>query len=228
MKIRIYETTQRKYSDSRGSMRFTSACFAFAVGFLFINPAPLTHVRNVKKQLFPSQDPLSRLWFGSHWCVARVARLSLLPEHDWEEHRSHHLFITFALQWHKLKTPVPSPMPLSLPFTLFLFAFSWIFCSTEGLALAYFATFHAFQAETTLNPQHLTTSPTHVLLIPVMRILISPLRPAFGPFNNTEITPTKQSLQWKFAPLKILIWLEKGNLTEKYSQLLIFAIAVLC
>lgn len=53
-------------------------------------------------------------------------------------------------------------------------------------------------------------------------------RPAFGLFNNAKITSVKKSLNWKSGPAKILIQLEKGNLTEKYSQLLIFAIAVLC
>lgn len=166
MKIRIYETTQRKHSDSKGSVGFTSACFAFAVGFLFISPASLTYVQNMKKQLFPSQDPLSQLWFGSRWCITRVARLSLLPEHDWQEQGPHHLFITFALQWHKLKTPVPSPMPLSLPFSLGIpicfqlnLLFNWRF------SLGIFSHFPCFQGreytESTASNNFPHPCPTH-------------------------------------------------------------------
>lgn len=89
MKIRIYEITQTKHSDTRGSVGFTSACFAFAVGFLLISPAPDLHVQNVTEQLFPSKEPFSQPSFGSHRCVTRVARLSLLPESRTDRGRAH-------------------------------------------------------------------------------------------------------------------------------------------
>lgn len=83
----------------------------------------------------------------------------------------------------------------------FLLAFSCTFCLTESLALAHSPTSNAFQAENRVNLRHLTTSAAHAASIPVMRILTSPFRPAFGPFVSTEITTAKQSLHWKFGSL---------------------------
>lgn len=141
-------------------MGFTSACFAFAVGVLFICPAPLPHARNAMEQLFPSKDPFSQLWFGSHRRLTRVARLPLLPESGTDGGRVHNTSPALLLYGDTNWKPL-SPTPLSLPLTLFLLAFSWTFRFTEGLSLAHSPTSPAFQAENTLNLQLLTPCPIH-------------------------------------------------------------------
>lgn len=50
MKIKIYEITHIKHSGSRGSTGFTSACFVFAVKYMFISLAPLPHMQNMMEQ----------------------------------------------------------------------------------------------------------------------------------------------------------------------------------
>lgn len=141
-------------------MGFTSACFAFAVGFLFITPVPLPYVWNVMEQLFPSKDPSASSGF---------AATGVLP--GWPDchycHRSgltgagstltlHH-FCSMATQTEKL-----SPVPLSLPLTLTLLAFSWTFCLTEGLALAHSAPSHGRQyTESTASNNLPPPCPTH-------------------------------------------------------------------
>lgn len=222
MKIRIYEITQTKYSDSRGSMGFTSVCFAFAVGVLFISP-PRTLYAEHDGAAFPEQGPLQPALAWQPSAYYQDGQIVVADrERDWQGQGPQHLAITFTLWWHKLKTSVLSPMPLSLPLTLLLLAFSWTFCLTGGLVLANSPTSHAFQAENTLNLQHLTTSPTHVPFIPIMRILISPFRPTFGPFNNTGITSTKQSAL-KIWPLKNI-----NSARERQSYRKIFPIVNFC
>lgn len=204
-----------KYSCSKGSVGFTSVCFA--VGVLSISPVSLPDVQNGMEQLSQAGTPL--FWEPWLWHQGGQA-VPAASQQDWQQQDS---AIPTSLphsdtNWEPLfSLPASASTPHSAPvcFQPFLY--------TVDLALAHSPASHALQAENKLNLQPLTT-PIHVPFTP-LRILSSTFRPAFIPLHNPEITPSKL---WKFGLLKIIIPLEIGNIIEKYSQLLIFALAVLC
>lgn len=202
---------QTRHPYSREWVRFTSACFAFAVGYLFISFASLPEYAEYDGAAFPKQGPLQS---SLTWQLLTVRVAVIARKWDWQEQGPYHLSITVTLWWHKLKTCV-------LPHTSIFTSQSVPACFQLNLLLNWsfspstFSSSHAFQGGNALNLHHPTTSLTHVLFILFMGILLSPFRPAFSPFNSIEITSSKQSLHWKLSSLKILIWLEKGNFTAK-------------
>lgn len=219
MKARISEITQTKCPDSRGSVGFTSV---------------LLLLWDFCSSVLPPSHKCRMWWSSFSQAGFIVAATGVAPgrpgchsasQQGWQESR------TTAISTSLLHSGTNWEPLLSRPHRCLCFSLCSCLLSAElslnaaGLALARSPASHALEAENKLNLQPLTTSPIRVPFIPIMRNLSSPFRPAFSPFHNTEITSSKH---WKFGPLNIIIQSDIGNITEEYSQLLIFALAVLC
>lgn len=159
MKARIYEITQSKYSDSRGSLGFPPVCFSLAGGFLSMGPAPS---QDVVEQLFPGRDP----------------RVSPLPASSTAGSRSTAIPPVCSTMAQTESSPLSlhssasHSAPLCFPPSLL----------TAGLALAHSPAPQALQAGNKLSLQPLTTSPIH----PHHENPEQPLQPISQSWNHIE------------------------------------------